>query len=115
MTFVIKQFGNDTSAQDLRQAFFDVLMDSRYDLLEALAPPIPALPIRRSNYSSRPGSGFVPVVRRSATTLPGTTALRYLSFIAAGDALAALDEIGPEIGLEISADGFAGWHASSRR
>ena len=38
--------------------------------------------------------------------MPGSTALRYLSFIAAGDALAALDQIGPEIGLDISADGL---------
>jgi hypothetical protein len=48
----------------------------------------------------------VPVVRRSATTLPGATAMRYLSFIAAGDALTALDKIGPDIGVEISADGL---------
>ena len=59
LTFVIKQFGNDTSAQDLRQAFFDVLMESRYDILEALAPSAPGAPdpTRRSS-SSRPGSGW---------------------------------------------------------
>ncbi|MGD0947138.1 MAG: lytic transglycosylase domain-containing protein [Candidatus Binatia bacterium] len=105
-TFVIKQFGNDTSAQDLRQAFFDVLMDSRYDLLEALAPPYPGAPDPTKQLFLKAWERLVPVVRRSATTLPGATALRYLSFIAAGDALAALDEIGPEIGVEISADGL---------
>jgi len=105
-TFVIKQFGDDTSAQDLRQAFFDVLMDSRYDLLEALAPPYPGAPDPTKQLFLGAWARLVPVVRRSAATLPGATALRYLSFIAAGDALAALDQIGPEIGVEISADGL---------
>ena len=106
LTFVIKQFGNDTSAQDLRQAFFDVLMDSRYDLLEGLAPPYPGAPDPTRKLFLAAWERLAPVVRRSAATLPGTTALRYLSFIAAGDALAALDKIGPEIGVEISADGL---------
>jgi hypothetical protein len=105
-TFVIKQFGNDTSAQDLRRAFFDVLMDSRYDLLQALAPPYPGAPDPTKQLFLEAWARLVPVVRRSAATLPGATALRYLSFIAAGDALAALDKIGPEIGVEISADGL---------
>ena len=106
LTFVIKQFGNDTSAEDLRQAFFDVLMDSRYDLLEALAPPYPGAPDPTRQLFLKAWERLVPVVRRSAATLPGATTLRYLSFIAAGDALAALDQIGPEIGVEISADGL---------
>jgi hypothetical protein len=105
-TFVIKQFGNDTSAQDLRQAFFEVLMDSRYDLLQALAPPYPGAPDPTKQLFLEAWARLVPVVRHSAATLPGATALRYLSFIAAGDALAALDKIGPEIGVEISADGL---------
>ena len=49
---------------------------------------------------------LAPVVRQSAAPLPGSTALRYMSFIAAGDALVALDQMGPDIGLDISADGL---------
>jgi hypothetical protein len=106
LTFVTKQFGNDTSAQDLRQAFFDVLMESRYDILEALAPSAPGAPDPTRELFLKTWERLVPAVRRSAATMPGSTALRYLSFIAAGDALAALDQIGPEIGLDISADGL---------
>lgn len=106
LTFVIKQFGNDTTAQDIRQAFFDVLMDSRYDILEALAPSAPGAPDPTRELFLKTWERLVPVVRRSAGTMTGTTAMRYLSFIAAGDALAALDQIGPEIGVEISADGL---------
>src|SRR5207249_11453091 len=47
------------------------------------------------------------VVRRAALrgVLQGR-ALRYATFIAAGDALAAVDAAGPSLGLEISADGL---------
>src|SRR2546425_449244 len=47
------------------------------------------------------------VVRRAALsgTLEGR-ALRYATFLAAGDALAAVDAAGPSLGLEISADGL---------
>lgn len=106
LTFVVKHFGSDTSTQDLRQAFFDVLMDSRYDILEALAPSTPGAPDPTRELFRKTWERLVPVIRRSAATLPGATAMRYLSFIAAGDALAALDQIGPTIGLEVSADGL---------
>lgn len=106
LTFVVKQFGNDTLAQDLRQAFFDVLIDGRYDILEALAPSAAGAPDPTRQLFLKTWERLVPVVRRTAGTLPGTTAMRYLSFVAAGDALTALDKIGPEVGLDISADGL---------
>ncbi|HEX7406033.1 MAG TPA: lytic transglycosylase domain-containing protein [Candidatus Binatia bacterium] len=106
LTFAVKQFGNDTLAQDLRQAFFDVLIDGRYDILEALAPSAPGAPDPTRQLFLKTWERLVPVVRRTAATLPGTTAMRYLSFVAAGDALTALDKIGPEVGLDISADGL---------
>lgn len=106
LTFVIKQFGQDASAQDIRQAFGDVLIDSRYDLLEALAPSAPGAPDPTRALFLKAWERLAPVIKRSAATLPGTTALRYMSFIAAADALAALDEVGSEIGLDISADGL---------
>jgi hypothetical protein len=36
----------------------------------------------------------------------GSEGLRYLAFVASGDALAALDEVGPSFGFEISRDGL---------
>ena len=106
LTFVVKQFGRDTSAKELHQSLTDVLLDARYDILEALAPSAPGAPDPTRALFLKTWERLTPVVRRSAATLPGTTALRYLSFIAAGDALAALDQMGPDIGLDISADGL---------
>jgi len=106
LTFVVKQFGHDAATQELRQALFDVLMDGRYDILDALVPPAPGAPDPTRDLFLKTWERLAPVARRTAVALPGTNALRYLSFIAAGDALAALGQAGPAIGLEISADGL---------
>ena len=106
LTFVVKQFGSDASTQDLRQALFDVLVDGRFDILEALAPPMPGAADPTRDLFLKTWERLAPVARRTTAALPGTTAMRYLSFIAAGDALAALGQIGPEVGLDISADGL---------
>jgi hypothetical protein len=106
LTFVVKQFGHDTTAKDLRQALADVLVEARYDILEALTPSAPGAPDPTRALFLKTWERLAPVVRRSASTLPGATALRYMSFIAAGDALTALDQMGPDVGLDISADGL---------
>lgn len=106
LTFVVKQFGHDTSAKDLRQALADVLTDARFDILEALAPAAPGSPDPTRTLFVKTWERLAPVVRRSAATLPAATALRYMSFITAGDALTALDQMGPDVGLDISADGL---------
>jgi len=49
---------------------------------------------------------LAPVLRDLSLGLPGESALRYLSFITATDALRAIGEIGPASGLDISADGL---------
>ncbi len=106
LTFVIKHVWNDTLFPDLRQPLVDVLLDGRYDILEALAPtgdgaadPVRALFLRS-------WERLAPVLRQSAARQPGSTALRYFSFATAADALVALDAAGPDIGLDISADGL---------
>ncbi len=106
VTFTVKQLGHDATVQDLRQALADVLTDARYDILEALAPttaegpdPTPALFVTT-------WERLAPVVRQLSAGAPGTTVLRYLGFIAAGDALTALQQMGPDVGLDISADGL---------
>jgi hypothetical protein len=47
-----------------------------------------------------------PLLREISIGLPGEAALRYLSLIGAGDALRAIDQLGPDVGVEISADGL---------
>ena len=106
LTFVVKQLGSETATKDLRLSLADVLIDARFDILEALAPSAPGAPDPTRALFLKTWEQLAPLVRQAAAGLPSGTALRYMSFIAAGDALAALDQAGPDIGLDISADGL---------
>lgn len=106
LTFVVKGAAGDTAVEELRRALLEVLLDGRHDILEALLTPRPAGedPVRR--LFLRSWGRLAPVLRSLSAGLPGETALRYLSFIAAADALQGIDDLGPDTGLEISADGL---------
>ena len=48
----------------------------------------------------------MPLMREISVQSPERNLLPFLSFITAADALKALDRLGPEVGLDISADGL---------
>jgi hypothetical protein len=106
LTFVTKAVARSVGGE-ARQAVMDVLLDGRYDVLEALAAdaaagqpdPVPGLFLRAWD---RLGA----LARSGAAGLPAETALRFTTFVAAGDALAALVRLGPTVGVELSADGL---------
>ena len=106
LTHVIKQAASDTALTPLRLALLEVLLDARYDLVAALTQAIPGQsdPVRA--LFLRTWERLNPVLRELSAELTGEGALRYLSFIAATDALQAIDTLGPEVGLEISAHGL---------
>jgi hypothetical protein len=106
LTYVIKFVWSDTLISDLRRPLADVLLDARYDLIEALAPESPASVDPVPDLFVRTWERFAPVARRIASDKPGAVAVRYFSFIAAADALVALKEAGPDVGVDISADGL---------
>lgn len=106
LTHVIKQAASDTALAPLRRALLTVLLEARYDLVTALTQPTQGQldPLRA--LFLRTWERLGPVLRELSQELPGEGAIRYLSFIAAVDALRAIDALGPEVGLEISADGL---------
>ncbi|MBI3783086.1 MAG: lytic transglycosylase domain-containing protein [Deltaproteobacteria bacterium] len=106
LTFVIKRLWADTLISDLRQPIADVLIEARYDILEALAPAESDKPDSVPALFVKTWQRLAPVARESASRQPGSTALRYVSFLSAGDALVALQQAGPDIGVDISADGL---------
>jgi hypothetical protein len=106
LTFVAKQGASDTPLAADRQALFDVLIEARYDLVEVLAPAAPHTGDPVPDLFLKTWPRLAPVLRQLSFGLPGEAALRYLSFVTAADALRTLDTLGPEIGVEISADGL---------
>src|SRR5207249_2486438 len=107
LVFVIKDLGLAGGDPPVRSELFDLLLTSRHELLAALAAePHPGVdPVRQLFLQT--WDRLHAVVRHAALHggLEGR-ALRYATFLAAGDALAAVDAAGPSLGLEISADGL---------
>jgi hypothetical protein len=105
LTFVVKQAGRDLGP-GIHAAVGDVLLDGRYDLLAALAPSEPSAVDPVPGLFVRTWERLAPILREAEPVLPLDGALRYVGFVAAGDALAALQQLGPEAGVDVSADGL---------
>jgi hypothetical protein len=107
LTFVVKDVGNATGDTAARDELLDVLVSARHDLVAVLGrgPEPGPDPVQRLFVDV--WSRLRTLVRRAATQ-PGdeVRAIRYLTFLAAGDALTALTGVGPALGVEISADGL---------
>jgi hypothetical protein len=107
LVFVIKDIGALDADQTVRDDLLELLLSSRQRLLAALAggPQAGVDPVRQLFLDA--WERLHRIVRDAA--LRGTLrdrALRYATFLAAGDALAAFDSAGPALGIEISADGL---------
>ena len=104
--FATKQVGLTSQDKQLRDQLFNLLLDSRYRLVDAIAHPQPSNgpdPVRLLFLDT--WSQFVAIVQSAAQRgMLGSRALEFLSFISAGDALFALDQAAPALGVRISAD-----------
>jgi hypothetical protein len=105
MVFSIKQLGDAVGDQQFRDQLLQILLDSRYRLVEALNSPPAATgpdPVRLMFLDE--WRQLHDAVREAAQRGKlGARALEFLSFISAGDALFALDQAAPALGMRISA------------
>jgi len=106
--FVIKDLGGGTSDPDVRTELLDLLLTARRDVATVLArgpePGVdPVRPLFLSLWERLRG-----IIRRAVVQggADEGRALRYVVFLAAGDALAAIDAAAPAAGLDFSADGL---------
>lgn len=107
LAFVVKDLGMVSADPAARDELLDLLLTSRRDILAILGRgPEPGVdPVRPLFF--RTWERLRAIVRRTATQKGDENrALRYLVFLAAGDALAAIEAAAPAAGLEISADGL---------
>lgn len=108
LVFVVKNLGLDVADPGIRAELFGLLIESRYDLLPILAGDVRRSagdPVRRL-FTEAWKSLHDIVARAERRGLLGDKTLRYAGFIAAGDALVALDRAAPGLGIELSADGL---------
>jgi hypothetical protein len=105
LTFAIQSIGRTTGRREVRDRLLETLLEARHGILDALATPSRREdPVRRLFVDA--WKDLAPISAEVAADLPGAGALGLLTFVAAGDALAALDAAGPAFGIEVSADGL---------
>ncbi len=105
LVFSIKQLGDAVGDQQFRDQLLQILLDSRYRLVQALSntpaatEPDPVRALFLDEWRQ-----LHDAVRAAARRgMLGAHALEFMSFISAGDALFALDQAAPALGMRISA------------
>ncbi len=111
LVYAVKRYAAATGLTELRGALFDVLLDSRYRLREVLDEdlgdtPDPGAPDRVRAWFIESWQYLTPVIREIGSRQADQGDLLWFTVISAADALAALDRLGPGVGLEISEDGL---------
>lgn len=108
LVFVIKGVGADVVDPLVREELFDLLLTSRYELLPALIGEVTRNdgdPVRRLFVETWKRLHDI-IQRAEQRGLLKDKILRYAGFVSAGDALMALDQAAPGLGIEVSADGL---------
>ena len=104
LVFSVKQLGDSVGDKQFRDQLLRILLDSRYRLIQALqhppenAGPDPVRIIFLDEWRQLHDA----VHSAAARGMLGARALEFLSFISAGDALFALDQAAPALGMRIS-------------
>ncbi len=106
LVMAVKHYASATSLQEVRYTLLDMLIDSRYRLRDALTATPEHANTELRAWFLQSWRQLRPLVRSIALEQPGQEHLLWLSLLTATDALDALDQLGPSIGLEISADGL---------
>ena len=107
LVVAVKTLGLTTTDRGVRTELLAILLDARRELVEVLRQgPVPGTDPVRNLFLSSWDRLRVQTRRAIHEGRLGERAWRFISFLAAGDALAALDQAGPGLGLEISADGL---------
>ena len=90
-----------------RTLVLQTLLESRYQLAAALASErsAPGDDLVRRQFATV-WERFAPLFRKYLARDPSAAPFSFLVYLSAGDALAALDRLGPTMGLEISRDGL---------
>jgi hypothetical protein len=107
LAFAVKQMGGAVGDPQFRAAIMRILLDSRYRLVDALANPAanqgggdPVRVLFLDEWNQL-HDAIKSAASRGAL---GGRGLELMSFISAGDALFALDQAAPALGMRISAD-----------
>jgi len=107
VTYTVKHLTTGPAAADKLDALFDVLLDLRYELIAILSEPQRQVPDPARTMFVNAWDSLAPILHEMAENQGDyDSAVRYLTFISAGDMLRALDRLGPAAGFDVSGDGL---------
>jgi hypothetical protein len=106
LTTIITMLARQAGSHDLRIDLLGVLLDARHRIAEALADDAGRDPVRELFVDS--WNQLRPRLADLDAEDPATpeAGLRLAAFIAGGDAIRALDRLGPQYGIEVTRDGL---------
>ncbi|MFH1215450.1 MAG: lytic transglycosylase domain-containing protein [Pseudomonadota bacterium] len=111
LVFVVKNAATDFVDATMREELFDLLINSRYQLLPILTgdvPVEPGDPLRVLFIDAWEELRGI-IEHAEERGLVQEQPLRYVTFVNAGDALIALGKAVPGLGMRISSDGLRRW------
>jgi hypothetical protein len=106
ITFVVKRMAMEAELATLRATLLDILLESRYELRDALSSDATHETDTVRIHFIRSWRRLSPVLQEISGSFPGKESLAVLAFLTACNTLQALDNLGPAVGLEISTNGL---------
>jgi hypothetical protein len=107
LTVIAKQAAKDTVTADMRRDLLDVVLDSRHDIVSALSVTTKQARDPVKTVFLAMWNKLAPLLSKiGGSKSEQTSGLHYLSFVTAADALRLLDDVGPEMGVDISVSGL---------
>jgi len=106
VTYTVKELAGAATSRATRSELLSVMLQARLELDSMLAEPvnIDRDPLR--DLFTRSWRRLTPLMQNVSNNIPTKSAIQLFGFIAAGDALSALDKLGPVTGMEISVAGL---------
>jgi len=108
VTQIMSLAGKELSAEE-RDQLLAAVLDARFGFVRALVQPgqemSPEHDLVRQQFLET-WQRLAPIMRKHLLPEPSASLFNYLAFFTAYDALAALDKLGPALGLEISRQGL---------
>ncbi len=104
--FVIKIAAREGLDPSQKEVLFDTLIETRYALVAALSESgdLDNAGVRAAFINA--WHQVAPIFRALSLKMRGSEALRFLGFVAAGDAIDAMDRLGPLTGWDVTVDGL---------
>lgn len=106
LVYWIDYLAKDPLSPDERRLLLETLLETRYRFVHELAQPTPSTRDVVREQFVWAWQRLTPILHRRLKGDEQRGPLSYLAYFSAGDALAALDRLGPTLGVDISRNGL---------